>query len=64
MNEPTVNLTIDVGEQARTFATGDYINAIDEVTCYFVNDRQPFDVAAALRLYADHVDAESLKATS
>ena len=62
MKDETVKLTIDVGEPARTFAMGDYLNAIDELTCYVVEKREEFDVAGALRMYADHVDAESLRA--
>ena len=62
MKDETVEIKIDVGEPARTFAMGEYLNAIDELTCYFVEKREEFDVAGALRLYADHFDAESLRA--
>ena len=61
MKDETVEIKIDVGEPARTFAMGEYLNAIDEITCYFVEKREEFDIAAALRMYADHVDAESLR---
>ena len=60
MKDETVE--IKIGEPARTFAMGEYLNAIDEITCHFVDQRASFDVAGALRMYADHVDAESLRA--
>ena len=48
-------ITIPVGVEMLTFSLGDYLNAIDAVTCYFQAKRECTDegLVRALRLYAD-----------
>ena len=51
-------ITVIVGVEMQDFAIGDYLNAINELTCYFQAQRMvPEDeIATALRLYAKHVE--------
>ena len=51
-------ITVGVGVEMQDFAAGDYLNAINEVTCYFQAKRLATEdeLAAALRLYAQHVE--------
>jgi hypothetical protein len=52
--------SVDVGDDARTFGIGDYLNAVDDLTCYFreFRDIEDKDYANALRLYANYVEGE------
>ena len=60
--DPVV-LSVPVGDTAQTFSIGDLLNAVDSVVCYFQSMREQTDVeiAAALRLYADRLDAENAR---
>lgn len=51
-------LTVEVGGTYRDFAAGDYLNAIDAVTCYFISERETSDIdlAASLRQYAAYLE--------
>jgi len=51
-------ITVDVGTEQQDFAIGDYLNALDEVTCYFQTKRMVTEdsLVDALRLYANHVE--------
>ena len=51
-------ITIPVGVEMLTFSLGDYLNAINAVTCYFQAQRECTDegLASALRLYAESLD--------
>ena len=51
-------IAVVVGVEMQDFAGGDYLNAIDEVTCYFQAQRDIGDdeIATALRMYAKHVE--------
>ena len=53
-----VFLRVNIGIEAQDFSVGDYLNAINEVTCHFQGTRQIDDdsIASALRLYAQCVD--------
>ena len=55
VNPKHTQLMVDVGVEARTFAAGDFLNAIDEVVCYFEASREitEGEIARALRMYAD-----------
>ena len=57
MPDPT-KLSVTIGEPERDYAIGDYLNAIDEITCYFAAHRDSAQIAAALRLYADGLGGE------
>ena len=52
-----VSISIEIGEEARDYRIGDYLNAIDEITCYFheKTEHDGKEFAAALRLYADQI---------
>ena len=52
--------SVDVGDAGRTFGVGDYVNALDDLTCYFreFRDIEDKEYAKALRLYADYVEGE------
>ena len=58
--DPVV-LSVPVGDAAQTFSIGDLLNAVDSVVCYFQSMREQTDteIAGALRLYADKLDAEN-----
>ncbi len=49
-------LQVCVGERGRGFAEGDFLNAVDELACYFDDVRTLSDdgIARALRMYALH----------
>jgi len=51
-------ITVSVGVEMQDFAAGDYLNAINEVTCYFQAQRMVTEdsLVDALRLYAKHVE--------
>lgn len=57
---PHEKLTVDVGDQSCEFAIGDFLTALDAVTKYFQSERETRDedLVAALRMYADHVEAK------
>ena len=57
MSEP-VKLEVEIGDKARTFAVGDFLNAIDQVVCGFQSRREitNCDIAHALRVYAYRID--------
>lgn len=50
-------IEVHVGIPALTFTTGDLLNAINEVVCYFENQREltPEQIVGALELYAKYV---------
>jgi hypothetical protein len=55
-NEP-IKYSISAGESNRTYAVGDFLNAIDELVCMFQRDRSLGDdqFQAALKMYADGI---------
>ena len=57
MKQRTTRVPID-GEWSRDYATGDYLNAIDDISCAFEHHREITgeEMAAALRLYAAKLD--------
>lgn len=54
------SLNVPVGDSAQGYSIGDYLNAVDAVTCYFQAQRQQrdIDLAAALRMYADNIEPD------
>lgn len=53
----SIKLEVDIGEPARTYRIGDYLNAIDDLTCHFTssNNIRQEELADALELYAKHI---------
>jgi len=51
---------VPVGESARIYRIGDYISAIDDITCYFSAKTQhsSMDFARALDIYSQHLTEE------
>lgn len=56
-NEP-LTIQVEVGDNSHDYSIGDYLNAIDAVTCYYdqFREQSPQQMAAALRLYAEGID--------
>ena len=54
-NGGDVKISINIGDNSKDYRIGDYLNAIDELTCYFQAKTNHFnpELAAALKLYAD-----------
>lgn len=58
--EKPVILAVKVGNAGRTYAGGDFLNAVDEVASYFINQREidgP-QLASALIVYVEHLREE------
>lgn len=53
-----VKVEIDIGDGMRDYRVGDYLSALDELTCYFESqcDCLRPEMAQALKLYADKVE--------
>lgn len=51
-------LTIPVGDPARAWRIGDFLNSLDELVCWFRRDADvdEKELAKALRLYAERLD--------
>ena len=51
-------IEVEVGVEMQDFAIGDYLNAINAITCYFQAERMVTEdsLVDALRLYANHVE--------
>ena len=56
-----VNVKINIGDTRRDYRIGDYINAIDELTCHFSNgdcEYAEHKYADALEMYAKSLRGE------
>ena len=64
MKKDPTQLSINVGIPAVTYPTGDLLNAINEVVCYFESMREISrnQIIGALELYAqEHKDLKTLE---
>lgn len=57
-NKPSI-LEVDIGDSSKYYATPDYLNAIEQVNCFFMDRRNLNEagVIRALRMYADEMEA-------
>ena len=62
MSDEHLSLKVPIGDESRTFGVGDYLNAVDFLTCDFLARRECSEqsLANALRLYADGLDDDGI----
>ena len=53
MKRKPLTYSVDVGESARDYAVGDFLNAINEICCYFSSQRciRDDEIKEALAMY-------------
>jgi len=54
-------LEIDVGDARRDYPYGDFLNAVDEIVCYFRSNRIGFDLEIASKnmvMYAENMEGD------